>query len=216
MRAQPLKLVPRGPSEPTGSEGLRSLRRWAATSTCAHGHHAAVPIDDGPPALRPAVSLDLLGRHARSCAVAAAATAAGVRLLALTDHDTVAGVSAAQAAGARHDIAIVPAIEVSGGRARERTSTCSATGSTTRTTRSRNAWTPGAPTVRHGSIGWPACSRSSACRPSAVRSRRAARRECPSVSPPPSREGRDRRQPRPPRSRGARGVLGVPGGLSLP
>ncbi|MBW3654303.1 MAG: PHP domain-containing protein [Actinobacteria bacterium] len=46
-------------------------------------------------------------------AVVAAAAAAGVRLLALTDHDTVAGVSAALAAAAEHAIAVVPAVEVS-------------------------------------------------------------------------------------------------------
>ncbi len=77
------------------------------------GHHAAVPIDDGTP------SFDLQSHSTCSdgaldpAAVVAAAAAAGVRLLALTDHDTVAGVSAAQAAAAAHEIAIVPAIELS-------------------------------------------------------------------------------------------------------
>jgi 3',5'-nucleoside bisphosphate phosphatase len=46
-------------------------------------------------------------------AVVTAAAHAGVTLLALTDHDTVAGVSAAQAAAAEHAIALVPAVEVS-------------------------------------------------------------------------------------------------------
>ena len=46
-------------------------------------------------------------------AVVAAAAAAGVQLLALTDHDTVAGVSAAQAAADEHGIALVPAVEIS-------------------------------------------------------------------------------------------------------
>jgi predicted metal-dependent phosphoesterase TrpH len=46
-------------------------------------------------------------------AVVAAAAAAGVRLLALTDHDTVAGVDEALAAGREHGVEIVPAIEVS-------------------------------------------------------------------------------------------------------
>jgi len=46
-------------------------------------------------------------------AVVAAAAAAGVRLLALTDHDTVAGVSAAQAAATEHEIALVAAVELS-------------------------------------------------------------------------------------------------------
>ena len=45
--------------------------------------------------------------------VVATAAAAGVRLLALTDHDTVAGVGAAQAAADEHGIALVPAIELS-------------------------------------------------------------------------------------------------------
>ncbi len=46
-------------------------------------------------------------------AVVATAAAAGVRLLALTDHDTVAGVSVAQVAAAEHRIALVPAVEIS-------------------------------------------------------------------------------------------------------
>lgn len=45
--------------------------------------------------------------------VVAAAAAAGVRLLALTDHDTVAGVGAAQEAAVQHGIALVPAVEIS-------------------------------------------------------------------------------------------------------
>jgi predicted metal-dependent phosphoesterase TrpH len=46
-------------------------------------------------------------------AVVAAAAAAGVRLLALTDHDTVDGVEEAMAAGRDHGVDVVPAIEVS-------------------------------------------------------------------------------------------------------
>jgi predicted metal-dependent phosphoesterase TrpH len=45
--------------------------------------------------------------------VVAAAAGAGVQLLALTDHDTLAGVSEAIAAGARHGVSVVPAIEIS-------------------------------------------------------------------------------------------------------
>lgn len=45
--------------------------------------------------------------------VVAAAAAAGVRLLALTDHDTVDGVGEAHAAGAEHDVTVVPAVEIS-------------------------------------------------------------------------------------------------------
>jgi len=45
--------------------------------------------------------------------VVANAAAAGVALLALTDHDTVDGVEEALAAGARHGVAIVPATEIS-------------------------------------------------------------------------------------------------------
>jgi 3',5'-nucleoside bisphosphate phosphatase len=59
-------------------------------------------------------------------AVVAAAAAAGVELLALTDHDTLAGVPEALLAGARHGVAIAPAVEISsiddggaGGQARE-------------------------------------------------------------------------------------------------
>jgi predicted metal-dependent phosphoesterase TrpH len=46
-------------------------------------------------------------------AVVAAAAAAGVTLLALTDHDTVDGVPEALAAAAEHEIGLVPAIELS-------------------------------------------------------------------------------------------------------
>jgi predicted metal-dependent phosphoesterase TrpH len=46
-------------------------------------------------------------------AVLAAAAQAGVELLALSDHDTVAGVSEALAAGAQHGVRVVPAVEIS-------------------------------------------------------------------------------------------------------
>jgi 3',5'-nucleoside bisphosphate phosphatase len=59
-------------------------------------------------------------------AVVAAAAQAGVKLLALTDHDTLAGVEEALSAGAEHGVVVVPAIEISaiddggeGGAARE-------------------------------------------------------------------------------------------------
>lgn len=45
--------------------------------------------------------------------VVAAAAAAGVELLALSDHDTIAGVSEALAAGAQHGVKVVPAVEIS-------------------------------------------------------------------------------------------------------
>jgi 3',5'-nucleoside bisphosphate phosphatase len=45
--------------------------------------------------------------------VVARAAAAGVRLLALTDHDTVAGLPEALAAAAEHDVELVPATEIS-------------------------------------------------------------------------------------------------------
>jgi predicted metal-dependent phosphoesterase TrpH len=41
------------------------------------------------------------------------AAAAGVELLALSDHDTVSGVSEAIAAGAQHGVRVVPAVEIS-------------------------------------------------------------------------------------------------------
>lgn len=72
-----------------------------------------MPIDDEAP------RFDLQSHSTCSdgtldpAAVVAAAVAAGVRLLALSDHDTVAGVSAAQTAAAAHGIALVPAVEVS-------------------------------------------------------------------------------------------------------
>ncbi|WP_353866847.1 PHP domain-containing protein [Svornostia abyssi] len=45
--------------------------------------------------------------------VVARAAAAGVQLLALSDHDTVDGVSAAMAAGVSHGVRVVPAVELS-------------------------------------------------------------------------------------------------------
>jgi 3',5'-nucleoside bisphosphate phosphatase len=45
--------------------------------------------------------------------VVAAAARSGVELLALSDHDTLAGVSEAIDAGAAHDVRVVPAIEIS-------------------------------------------------------------------------------------------------------
>jgi predicted metal-dependent phosphoesterase TrpH len=45
--------------------------------------------------------------------VVAAAARAGVELLALSDHDTLAGVEEALRAGAEHGVAVVPAIEIS-------------------------------------------------------------------------------------------------------
>jgi len=45
--------------------------------------------------------------------VVARAAAAGVELLALSDHDTVSGVREAIAAGARHGVKVVPAVEIS-------------------------------------------------------------------------------------------------------
>jgi hypothetical protein len=45
--------------------------------------------------------------------VVAAAARAGVRLLALSDHDTLAGVREALRAGAEHGVAVAPAIEIS-------------------------------------------------------------------------------------------------------
>ncbi len=45
--------------------------------------------------------------------VVARAAQAGVQLLALSDHDTIAGVDEALAAGAEHGVTVVPAIEIS-------------------------------------------------------------------------------------------------------
>ena len=69
--------------------------------------------DDGVP------SFDLQSHSTRSdgalepAEVVAHAARAGVRLLALTDHDTVDGIDEAQAAGAEHGVTIVPAVEIS-------------------------------------------------------------------------------------------------------
>ncbi|MFZ1154468.1 MAG: PHP domain-containing protein [Solirubrobacteraceae bacterium] len=66
-----------------------------------------------------ALQFDLQSHSTRSdgalepAAVVAAAAQAGVKLLALTDHDTLAGVPEALEAGAEQGIAVVPAIEIS-------------------------------------------------------------------------------------------------------
>ena len=66
-----------------------------------------------------ALPFDLQSHSTRSdgalepSAVVAAAAQAGVKLLALTDHDTLAGVPEALKAGSEHGVAIVPAIEIS-------------------------------------------------------------------------------------------------------
>lgn len=74
---------------------------------------SSVPLDDEAP------DFDLQAHSTRSdgtlepAVVVAAAAAAGVKLLALTDHDTVAGVTEALAAGDEHGIDVVPAVEIS-------------------------------------------------------------------------------------------------------
>lgn len=72
-----------------------------------------MPIDDAAPAFDLQSHSTCSDGALEPAAVVAAAAAAGVRLLALTDHDTVAGVGAAQAAAAEHGIALVPAVEIS-------------------------------------------------------------------------------------------------------
>jgi 3',5'-nucleoside bisphosphate phosphatase len=65
------------------------------------------------------LSFDLQSHSTRSdgalepSAVVAAAAHAGVKLLALTDHDTLAGVEEALSAGSEHGVVIAPAIEIS-------------------------------------------------------------------------------------------------------
>ncbi len=72
-----------------------------------------MPFDDEGP------DFDLQAHSTRSdgalepAVVVAAAAAAGVKLLALTDHDTVDGVGEALAAAAEHAITLVPAVEIS-------------------------------------------------------------------------------------------------------
>ncbi len=69
--------------------------------------------------MTPTPRFDLQSHSTRSdgtlepAAVVAAAAQADVELLALSDHDTVAGVSEAIAAGAQHGVRIVPAVEIS-------------------------------------------------------------------------------------------------------
>jgi predicted metal-dependent phosphoesterase TrpH len=75
----------------------------------------AVPDQANPPVPR----FDLQSHSTRSdgvlepAEVVARAAQAGVQLLALSDHDTIAGVDEALQACAKHGIAIVPAIEIS-------------------------------------------------------------------------------------------------------
>lgn len=67
----------------------------------------------------PPLPFDLQSHSTRSdgalepSAVVEAAAQAGVKLLALTDHDTLAGVEEALSAGSQHGVAVVPAIEIS-------------------------------------------------------------------------------------------------------
>ncbi|HEY5288045.1 MAG TPA: PHP domain-containing protein [Solirubrobacteraceae bacterium] len=67
----------------------------------------------------PTPSFDLQSHSTRSdgvlepAEVVARAALAGVQLLALSDHDTVAGVDEALLAGAEHGVTVVPAIEIS-------------------------------------------------------------------------------------------------------
>jgi 3',5'-nucleoside bisphosphate phosphatase len=48
-------------------------------------------------------------------ALAVAAARAGLRVIAVTDHNTTAGVAAAQAAGARHGLRVLPGVEIDSG-----------------------------------------------------------------------------------------------------
>jgi len=71
------------------------------------------------PAPEPPPRFDLQSHSTRSdgalepAEVVAAAAGAGVQLLALTDHDTLAGVAEAIRAGEEHRVSVVPAIEIS-------------------------------------------------------------------------------------------------------
>ncbi len=71
------------------------------------------------PGSAPVPPFDLQAHSTRSdgalepAEVVAAAAQAGVKLLALSDHDTLAGVQEAIGAGAEHGVTIVPAIEIS-------------------------------------------------------------------------------------------------------
>ena len=70
--------------------------------------------DDG----RPRFDLQAHSRHSDGSLspreVVALAAEGGVELLALSDHDTVAGVAEALAAGESHGVGVVPAVEISG------------------------------------------------------------------------------------------------------
>ena len=79
----------------------------------------------------------------RAAEVVQRAAEAGVKLLALSDHDTVGGVDEALAAGERHGVQVVPAVEISavddGAAANRANCTSSATASPTPTPPSRRA-----------------------------------------------------------------------------
>jgi predicted metal-dependent phosphoesterase TrpH len=77
------------------------------------GHHAAVPIDEVAPTFDLQCHSTCSDGALDPGAVVAAAADAGVQLLALTDHDTVAGIDDAQAAAATCGIELVPAVELS-------------------------------------------------------------------------------------------------------
>jgi predicted metal-dependent phosphoesterase TrpH len=82
------------------------------------------PTAAEPPIDRPAVARRCIDLHAHSTAsdgalapadLVAAAAAAGVTTLALTDHDTLRGIAAATTAGAAQGVRVVPGIELSTG-----------------------------------------------------------------------------------------------------
>jgi predicted metal-dependent phosphoesterase TrpH len=83
----------------------------------APGSHTLLAVPDQADAHIP--RFDLQSHSTRSdgvlepAAVVARAAQAGVQLLALSDHDTVAGVDEALAAGTEHGVTVVPAIEIS-------------------------------------------------------------------------------------------------------
>jgi 3',5'-nucleoside bisphosphate phosphatase len=96
------------------ADANRPSRARIATAAAAFGHHRRVLIDDdGLP------SFDLQSHSTRSdgalepAEVVAAAAVAGVRLLALTDHDTVDGIGEALEAAALEGMRLSPATELS-------------------------------------------------------------------------------------------------------
>ena len=121
--------------------------------------------------------------------VVALAAAAGMRLMALTDHDTVDGVGRRCAPRASTACAARRPPSSPRRRATSRTCTCSATSCATTTRSCATRWPTSAPTAAGASGRWPTGWRSSASRSTAPRSTRARAGGLAARPPAPRRRG---------------------------